>query len=581
LAYEQDENQALIYESRGLEVCFAGIDEFFGELTKKLAAEKPLPGFSDNPLDRARAVLPSTTVVSWARANQTGNLSRMFNGSPANYADVMRGWTFERDFSDRLETQLADPAGKRIAYVLGPAGSGKSTGIKKALVRLIDRGIECWEHVNDFSLLSEAWTAIDDELRRRKQTAVLFIDDAHEHLHEVNSLVDNICKSELPALKLVIASSKPNWNPRLKSPSIFSKGSGYELGTLSARELDSLLNTLEANKDVAALVEQNFLGFNRAERLRRLLERCRSDMFVCMKNIFASESFDEILLREYAELSGDHQSIYRRIAGMESAGIRVHRQLVLRALGIQASQVGRYLDDLEGIVEEVAVSERLGIFAWRVRHSVIAEIIAKHKFTSPDEYFAFLDHTISNLNPSYEIEISSMNDICDPQGGLSRILDRRKQNVLLRKMISLAPSQRVPRHRLITNLIALSEYETASTEIRLFENELRSDGPVNRYKILLMLERAKRSEGLMPEDRIAMIREASALAEASIERFRDDKNLYRVYLEVGVALLKYEPNREIFDRAMELANDAYARILDPDLARTIRHFEWIEQRFTS
>ncbi len=578
--YEADENQAIIYEARGLDVCFGGIDEFFAEMAKTLAPEKLLPGISDDPLDRARDVYPSTLSVSSARANQTGNLARMFNGSPANYADIMRGWTFERDFADRLETQLADENGKRIAYVLGAAGSGKTTGVRKALTQLVDRGIECWEHINDLPLPANSWSSIDDELRKRNQVGVLLIDDAHERLHEVNTLVEDICTDEKSALKVVLVSSKPNWNPRLKAAAIFSQGDAYELGALSNQEIISLLDILDHRSEVAALVERSFLGFNRAERERRLAERCRSDMFVCLRNIFGSEAFDDIILREYAELTTDYQEVYRRVAGMESAGVRVHRQLVLRTIGIQATQVARYLDDLQGIIEEQTLNVRQGIFAWRIRHGVIADIIAKHKIAHEGEYFMLLEHTIDNLIPSYGIEIASMNDMCDLNKGLGRIHSKERQNVLLRKMISLAPRERVPRHRLITNLISLGEYENASAEIRIFENELRLDGPVQRYKIKLLIERAKRAEGLLQEDRAAMIREAASLAEAGVERFSDDKNLYRVYLEAGVAYLRYEPNRSIFDQAMKRAKSAYENLLDPDLARTIRQFERVAERFT-
>ncbi len=86
--------------------------------------------------------------------------------------------------------------------------------------------------------------------------------------------------------------------------------------------------------------------------------------------------------------------------------------------------------------------------------------------------------------------------------------------------------------------------------------------------------------GILEEDRAAMIRSAASLAVAGIERFPDDKNLYRIYLEAGVAYWRYEADQGMFDHAMEMAKSAYDRILDPDLARTIRRFEQIRQRFT-
>jgi len=160
-----------------------------------------------------------------------------------------------------------------------------------------------------------------------KRLVFYFFDDAHDHLHSLNIIIEHICGREKPALKLVLASSKPHWNPRLKTPALFTNGTRYEMSKLSSREIESLLNILQSDADIASLVESRFLGFNRDERRRRLSERCGSDMFVCMRNIFAFEPFDDIILREYAGLKDDYQQLYKKIAGMEAAGIRVHRNL--------------------------------------------------------------------------------------------------------------------------------------------------------------------------------------------------------------------------------------------------------------
>lgn len=578
--YEEDLNQALIHEVRGYTVCFGGIDDFFAEMSKRLAPEvQLLPGITDDPLDRARVVIPSTTNVANERASGTGDLPRMFNGSPASYADIMRGWTFERELSDQLEAQMASDS-QPLAYVLGSAGCGKTTSIRKSLVKLVDRDIHCWEHVRDMPLPFEGWIAIDDELRKRSETGVLFIDDAHDHLREVNRIVEAISAKTPPALKIVLASSKPNWNPRLKSPAIYKFGTAYSVDRLVEREIDSLITILETQTDVAALVEDRFKGFSRNEKRRRLIERCGSDMFVCMKNIFGFDTFDDIILREFADLTDDYQEIYRRVAAMESAGIRVHRQLVIRTVGVEAGRVGHILDDLSGIIKEYTVSEKSGIYGWKVRHPVIADIIRKYKFSDPEEFFDLLENTVSNLNPSYRIEVLSINEICSMKKGIGAISNRGRQNELLRRMISLAPRERVPRHRLITNLIRLGEYEAAETEIRVFENELYTDGPVQRYKVQLLLERAKSSKGLMQEDREAMARTAASEAQSGVERFRDDKNMHRAYLEAGVACFKYGGKADMFDDAMSLAKSAYERILDPELRRIILLFERIEEQFT-
>ena len=578
--FEKNENQSIIYESRGLHVCFGGVDEFFSSLHSHQSPSKLLISDSDDILDIDRRVHPATTTVSTSRAKQAGNLNRMFNGSPANYADILRGWTFDRDFSEKLEHQLAESS-SRIAYILGAAGSGKTTGARKCLNQLVDRDILCWEHESNLALCVDGWVKIDKELRRNEQAGALLIDEAHKHLHDINKLVDEICKEEVPALRVILISSKHHWNPRLKSPNIFAHGTLYETGPLTAREIDSLLDILQSKSEISELVESRFTGFSRSERRNRLLERCGSDMFVCMKNIFGFESFDDIILREYASLNQDYRQTYKQVAGMQAAGIRVHRQMVIRTIGIEASQINRYLDDLDGIIEEKTISEKHGVYGWNVRHQIIASIISKYKLSNQEEYYDLINRTIELLNPTYFIEVHSINEMCEMEKGISKVNDKVKQNILLRKMISLVPQERVPRHRLIRNLIDMEEFDAANSEIRLFEKELRTDGPVQRYKVKLLMARAKNTEGIMIEDQVSIVSEAARLAEIGIDRFKDDKNLYRTYLETGVYHFRLTKNTEHFDKAMKAAKDAYERILDPDLQRTIRIFQNIEQRFSA
>src|SRR5690606_34131361 len=104
---------------------------------------------------------------------------------------------------------------------------------------------------------------------------------------------------------------------------------------------------------------------------------------------------------------------------------------------------------------------------------------------------------------------------------------------LLRKMISIAPGERVPRHRLIRNLIDINELEKADTEIRLFENDFKADGPVHRFKIMLLLARSERTPGIMEEDRIAILEKARALACHAAEKYKDNKDIMRIYCDVG------------------------------------------------
>ncbi|MGH1407500.1 MAG: SIR2 family protein [Rhodomicrobiaceae bacterium] len=571
--YEENQNQAIIYEDRGFDVCFGGIDDFFSELTKLAPAEKFLISSTDDPIDSFPELRPITFEISDEKHNLEPNLHKMFNGSPASYADITAEWTFERDYSNQLEVQLVKNE-KRIAYVLGSAGVGKTTACRQMLCKLIDRDIRCLEHKSDYALPADKWIQLDIELRKQKKQIVLFIDDAHDHLREINKLVEAICIHDIPALKLVLTSSNPHWNPRTKSNQIFAHGIKYDLSILSEKEINYLIDLLEKNKDIATLVEDQFLGYSRREKYRRIQDRCSADMFVCMRNIFGSQRIDNIILKEFADLDIDYQDIYKQVATMEAAGVCVHRQLVMRVTGLEAKNISRTLDDLEGIIEEYSVNEKEGIYAWRIRHQVIAEIISKHKYPSQDEFFGFMEHLINNMNPTYNIEVTSLNEMCNYSTGIGKLHEKQKQNILLRKMISLAPFQNVPRHRLITNLIEMEEYDIAENEIRIFEKERKKkDGPVHRYKIKLKLNLAKNSPGIQEVDRIAMVLDAISLAQNGIKLFSQDKNMYRSYLETGHEYYKLTNDSDYFDQAMKEAKRAKETILDPDMDKIISRYE--------
>ena len=141
-------------------------------------------------------------------------------------------------------------------------------------------------------------------------------------------------------------------------------------------------------------------------------------------------------------------------------------------------------------------------------------------------------------------------------------------------MISVAPRERVPRHRLIRNLIALGEYDPADTEIRLFENDFRIDGPTARYKIDLAVARAVRSPGLMDEDRIVLLDKARESAAGAAEQLKWNKAVLSAYCEAGLEIARLTNDRRPFDVAIRALKDAEDKIGDADISRRIARYEF-------
>lgn len=570
--YHRDDNRAMLYEKRGFKVCFGGIDDFFSEL----AAAKPQVGPQRNEQDyfyNTIQLRATTKDVSHLIVGE-GDAIAMFNGWPALYSDIKSGLTFERDIIGLSDHLISSPDINTLV-ILGASGVGKTTAARQMLVRCLDKGIICWEHKNDFNLESLAWLEVSKELLRNNKTGILFVDDAHSQLNAVNELIDRLRSDNIANLKIICASSKNLWNPRIKTPNIYKHGKEVGLSQLSSEEIDRLLFLIENNTTMRGLTEENFSGFSRSERKRRLAVRCESDMFVCLKNIFASEKFDDIILREYAHLMPELQEIYKIVSAMESAGIRVHRQLIIRLLSIPSEAIQAILINLSEIINEYTVNEKEGIYGWRGRHSVIVDIIAKYKYSNTEDIISLFDKVIDCISPTYDIEIRTIRELCNIENGLQRISDKNIQNRLLRKMISIAPGERLPRHRLIRNMIDLGEFDKAETEIRIFDKDFRSDSAIMRYKVSLLTARAVNTPGIMNEDRITILREAEKVANIALQRYPDHKYILSSYCSLGLEIYKKSKDVSIFDDAITRLKQAEERTSDPEISKLILKFERI------
>ncbi|ULA61509.1 MAG: SIR22 domain-containing protein [Nitrospira sp.] len=568
--YIRDENRAQLFEKRGFTVCFGGIDDFFAELSRKLPTASN-NNSSEDPLDLVPALRPVTVDVNHA-STATANFEAMFNGWPATHSDILANLTFERTAAEEIDQLLREPD-VLCTILLGASGVGKTTAARQAIQRLRQHSRLCWEHQIDHSLNVQAWVEVARALSIQSLNAILLIDEAHLHLQQINQLIEALTAEKHSSLKLICVSTRNHWNPRIKTPYLFKAGKVLKLGRLEAQEIDRLLNLVDSNSLVRTLVEKTFSGFSRHERRRRLVDRCESEMFVCLRNIFASEKFDDIILREYASLDGGYQEMYKIVAALESAGIRVHRQFVIRLLGIPADHVSAALANLTDIIHEYTINEREGLYGWRCRHHVIAAIIARYKFPQVQQLADLFSLVIDHLSPTYDVEVLSMRELCNVESGIPSIPDKQVQNTLLRKIISTVPGERVPRHRLIRNLIEMGEFEKAEMEIRIFEKDFRRDGPVARYKVALLTARARTTPGIMAEDRLAILEQARGLATTSIQQFPYNKSLLTAYCEVGLEIYRRTGNYTVHNDAIAQLRAAEDRIGDPDIPRLISRYE--------
>jgi hypothetical protein len=579
LIYQADTDRARLLEQRGIVVAFGDLDRFLQNLASNQPPTKLVWEDSGSALNLPPRLRPVTIDVSHSMGLNP-DVHRLFNGSAASYADIARGLTFERSAEPHLlELLTADGVDPKLFLTItGTAGVGKTTLARRLVVKLQQAGWIGWEHRGDSVLASNQWLAVEQRLREQNRHGVLLIDECLDNLGYINELAEDLGKLETSNLRCILTANNARWVPRTKSVQLFAKGHVERLSQLTETELGNLTNLVETQNHIRDLVDQRFAKLNRLERLEHLRGRCSSDMYVCLKNIFATDALDAILLREYADMQNDLQDIYRYVSALEAAGARVHRQLVIKMVLLPPDAVGPVLQMLDGIVDEYDISPRDGLYGWATRHPVIAQTIAHYKFADQGELLALFNRIIDQLNPAIWLELKTMRNMCDLEFGIGRLSSNNERINLYRRLVKLAPGERVPRHRLISKLIYMGELDEAAREIRHAEEALGIDSPVNRYKVRLAVRRSASIEGLMVSDRVAILLDAERIALEGIRKFPIDKYSYFAYGEVAESLARSHGRREMLEKAIAQMRKGVELVLDPQLSAELDRLEKLMTR---
>lgn len=562
LARDRDEALASLTSAQGAEVFFGDLDELFYNLVAELPMDDDQYGDSSLAPNMLPHELLSVTTDVRHSLSLDPNAKLVFNGSPGTYADISAGYTFSRTEEPKVIAGL----GKRpVAILLGAGGVGKTTLSRRVLLSLRSEVDHLWEHNNSFPLLSEYWIEYESRLRSQGLSAVLLVDDCVDYLPQVGRIAEHLGKTESPALRLILTATTGKWKQRTKPRYIFSHGHAYTLSRLSNADIDSLLSLTRSTPQIKDLVDSSFIGLARGEQERILRERCSADMYVCMKNIFAAENLDYILLREFNELDEPAQDIYRVVAALEALGAKVHRQLVMRLLNMEAGTLQAILEGLTGVIREFDIRPRDGLFGWETRHRQIATTIARYKYAEQDELVRLFEDLIEGINPSIRQEVDTAKSLCSEEFGIDRLIDPTKQVDMLRRVVTALPGERTPRHRLVRRLIDQDRLPEAREELTKAKVAVRETSVLARYEVLIMLRESEQTVGIMEEDRVAILLTAYAKAVRVIRTWTEDMHGYQMLGEVAYQLARRRRDLSELREAHELTKRAEDWIFDAEM----------------
>ena len=549
MVHTYDADKASLFTRLGVEVIGGDLEDLLRALLSSQETTNPVVHSTSSLADEFLSpdLLLTTQDVRHA-AQLPPNPVRLFNGTPATYADISKGHTITRAALRRLEEARNGTRGF-FQVVTGTRGVGKTSMARAYVLNRVNNGMPAWEHLSDHHIDIVGWCAVETKLRQENKDGLLFIDDCTRHLRAVNKLVDHLNSLDRPHLRILVTAESGKWRVSPKSRGFFSRGTLTSLAVLERSDIDDLVNLVDRRPEIRALVEQHFLELSRAEKVRRLRDKCSADMFVCLKNIFANENLDNILLQEYFELSHEAQEIYRYVAAIQAMGGYVHRQLIMRIMGIGATSLDTLLDSLDGIVSEYTIDGRRGIYGWRTRHDVIASTIARWKFADQEDLYALLRDLVTGLNPSVRIELETAIAVATDEAGITRLTDLNLQVRLYKELIETIPAHRTPRRRLIRLFIKHDMLADAENEILQAEKAFGKDPVIARHKALLTLRKSEITPGIADSDRKAMLLDAEGIIRRCIRDFERDLYSFRTLGQIGLALVDKSGDFSAFDDA--------------------------------
>lgn len=556
LTRQYDEDRAELWRSRGVRAVVQGdLQSFMHELALSHEPPTVAPTVEGQTVPLPHRLAPCTIDV--ARATSEPKPKRLFYGGAAQYADIRAGLTFERD----VEPQLYEPT-SLATVITGVAGTGKSTLARRLLHHLSSTDWAVFEHRPDLPLQDDLWVTYERELAQNGQRAALLVDNCPPFQRPVNNLIRRLPKES--ALHLVLTAETSVWKVRQKDARLFRNATPVELSTLSGSEVRRLRHLVTTVNALRSLLQGEFLSQTPDAQEETLRRRCSSDMFVCLKALFSSDSLDDIILREYAAIDEAFQAVYRITAALEAAGALPHRQMVLRVSGLPASLIPSALDVLDGLVEESTTSGGPGVYQWHTRHEVIAALVSRYKYSDPSQRLALFEDVIETANPSFFVEVRTLREICNAELGIRALPNVDDRLRLYRLIINKMPDDRVARHRLIRELIDAQHYGDAEAELASTISDVGLDPPLQRYVVRLLILRS-RSAGLLDEDRRAIVQAAKVDAELGMQKYGDNKYMYLVAADVAEEQYELTGDRASLEWAVDLLDQAYDRLLDPDL----------------
>lgn len=248
-------------------------------------------------------------VSELSASDKASPTSLFLSGMEPSWSDIRENRAIIREsdqnLSKLMSAQLKTPAPRGCIVVVGTAGTGKSTLMKRAALTLAAEQPVAW--IDQFSGLSPR--TIVSAMTAPKSPKILFIDDSDVFGSELSVMTREICLH--PNSPLVILSVPSARVDRVINPSTLDGIPLVEsiVGNLCDSDIESLIALLERENYLGLLIKKTG-----AERIQIFRSKCDRQLLVAMIEATSGKRFDDKVSEEYNDLDASSQKIYATVA---------------------------------------------------------------------------------------------------------------------------------------------------------------------------------------------------------------------------------------------------------------------------
>ena len=333
------------------------------------------------------------------------NPINFYRGDSATWAPIKSGYDFDRNITSQILANIQSPNTEpKLVLIKGHAGAGKSVTLKRVAWELSGSNINAFCFFCDTSLKGVR-DILDELYELSGERIFIAVDNGLFDAVALNECYVAAKKKQIP-VTFIVAVRTNEWNSTNGTMKLIP-AEEYSLGDLSHDEADMLCTLLDEH---GCLGELKHLAHK--ERVDTLMSNHERQLLVALHEATLGADLRKILRDEYRNISPlEAQILYLDICSLHRLNVPVRAGLVSRMSGTNFIQFEeRFFSPLEKVVS--AYSDwRSKDFAYKTRHTEIAQIVFDEAFPTPVDKANQLVRILSVLNSDYSSDSEAASKI--------------------------------------------------------------------------------------------------------------------------------------------------------------------------